>query len=266
MKLYILDTGYLETDRNNVEGCTVIGTKSNPKVQNEWIKLPVMAFLIETTDGYILYDTGSNPNAMNGYWPTWLGEVYPLYQTEDQKLENQLAKCGVKPLDIKTVVLSHFHMDHVGNLHLFDHADVYAPKADFNTAMMNVHGTSDLNKHGAYIKADMEVPVKQYHLIEEDMELIPGLELINLPGHALGLLGMVVHLKGGTYILPQDCLYTSAIYGPPAKASGLLADSIAFFKSIEKVRALEKKYNATVVFAHDDKFFSTLKTAPAFYE
>ena len=38
MKLYILNTGYLETDKNNVVACSVIGTYSNPRVQNEWIK------------------------------------------------------------------------------------------------------------------------------------------------------------------------------------------------------------------------------------
>jgi len=266
MKLYILNTGYIETDSNFVVGCSVVGTFSQPKITNQITKLPVMAFLIETDDGYILYDTGSNPEAMNGYWPKHLQEIYPSYQSEDERLENQLVKCGVKPEDIKTVVLSHFHMDHSGNLNLFPHADVYAPKADFLNAMVSVHSSPDPSQHGAYIKAEMDFMVKQYHLVDEDMELTSGIELINLPGHAPGLLGMVLHLKGGTYILPQDCLYTAAIYGPPAKGSGLIYDSLAFFKSIEKVRKLEKKYDAKVIFAHDIDFFQTLKLAPDYYE
>lgn len=266
MKLYILNTGYLLADRNTVVGCAVIGTKSQPKIMNQMIKLPVMAFLIETEDGYILYDTGSNPEAMNGYWPNHLQETYPLYQSQNERLEKQLAKCGVAPDDIKTVIISHFHMDHAGNLNLFPHADIYAPKADFLNGMASVHSCTDTSKHGAYIKADMDFPVKQYHLVEEDMELASGIELINLPGHAPGLLGLVLHLESGTYILPQDCLYTSEIYGPPAKPSGLFYDSLAFFKSIEKVRKLEKKYNAKVIFAHDNDFFQTLKLAPDYYE
>ena len=63
MRVFILNTGYLETDRNCVVACGTIGTYSNPHIQNQWIQLPVMAFLIETGDGYILYDTGSNPAA-----------------------------------------------------------------------------------------------------------------------------------------------------------------------------------------------------------
>lgn len=266
MKLYILNTGYLETDKNNVVACSTIGTYSQPQVTNKWIKLPVMAFLIDTGDGYILYDTGSNPEAMNGYWPKNLQEVYPLYQKEKERLENQLALVGVKPEDIKTVVVSHMHLDHAGNLHLFPHADVYVPKADFLNAQAQVHLNPDPTTHGGYVKGDMDVSVKQYHLIDSDFELVPGVDVVNLPGHTPGLLGLVVHMENSTFILPQDAVYTSEIYGPPAKMSGLLYDSLAHFQSVQKVHDLEEKYNGKVVFAHDYEFFQTLKTAPHYYD
>lgn len=265
MKLHILYSGYLEADKNTVVACSVIGTKDAPAITNQIIKLPVMAFLIDTGNGYILYDTGNHPDAMKGHWPPTISNVYPLTQKTEERLENQLALCGVKPEDVKTVVLSHMHMDHAGNIELFPHADVYVPKADFAQAMIAVHSTPDPLKHGAYIKSEMEVPVRQYHMVEDDFELAPGVEVINLPGHTPGLLGLVVHLDSGTYILPQDSVYTSEIYGPPVKMSGLLYDSIAFTKSIEKVRRLEKKYNAKVIYAHDWEFFQTLKLAPEFY-
>lgn len=266
MKLFVLNTGYLETDKNNVVNGATVGTRSKPHVTNEWIKLPVMTFLIDTGNGYILYDTGSNPEAMNGYWPKNLQEIYPLYKKTEERLENQLALCGVKPEDVSTVVISHMHLDHAGNVHLFPHADVYVPKADFMQAQAQVHMNADPVTHGGYVKADLDVQVKQYHLVEEDFELAPGVEVINLPGHTPGLLGLVVHLEGGVYILPQDCVYTAEIYGPPAKASGLLYDSLSYFKSIEKVRALQKKYGAKVIFAHDYEFFQTLDLAPKFYK
>lgn len=102
MKLYALNTGYLETDKNTVVACATLGTRSNPHVQNEWIKLPVMAYLIETDDGYILYDTGSNPEAMNGYWPKTMQEVYPLYQKmkKDWKINLNFAVLNRKILKL----------------------------------------------------------------------------------------------------------------------------------------------------------------------
>lgn len=267
MKVYVLDTGYLETDKNNVVSGATIGTYSNPHVKNKWIKLPVMAVLIDHPEGKILYDLGSNPEAMNGYWPKNLQEIYPLYQRNKQRLENQLALCGTKPEEINKVIISHMHLDHAGNLDMFKHADVYVSKADFVHAQTQVRLSSDPLTHGGYIKADLDVSVKQYHLVEGDFEFAKGVEIINLPGHTPGLLGIVVHLKKeGTLIFPQDCIYTSEIYGPPAKAAGLLYNSVDFFKSIEKVRALEKKYNAKVFFSHDEAFFKTIKVAPKYYE
>lgn len=265
MKMYILNTGYLETDKNNVVACGVIGTKSNPHIKNEWIKLPVMCFLIETDDGYILYDTGSHPDAMNGYWPNNLQEIYPLYQTTEERLENQLALCGVKPEEVKTVVISHLHLDHAGGLHLFPHADIYVPKEDFENAQVMVHKNPNPLFHGGYVKADCEAPAN-YILVDRDIEIAKGVKLVCLPGHTPNLLGIVLELGSQTYILPQDSVYTEEIFGPPAKGSGLLYDSLSYFKSIEKVRELQKQYNAKVIFAHDYEFFKTLKLAPEFYE
>jgi glyoxylase-like metal-dependent hydrolase (beta-lactamase superfamily II) len=267
MKLYILNTGYLETDKNNIIGGATTGTKDKPHVTNEWIKIPVMAFLIQVDDGtYILYDTGSNPDAMNGYWQKTLQQIYPLYQTPDERLENQLKLCGVKPEEIHTVVLSHMHLDHAGNLQLFPHAEVYVPQLDFMNAQTVTHMYKDRNLHGGYVLGDLERSVKRYVLVEDDFELLPGIEVINLPGHTPGLLGLVVHLSYGVFILPQDCIYSSEIYGPPARMSGLLYDSVSFLKSIEKVRRLEKKYHAKVIFAHDEDFFKTLKKTPEYYQ
>lgn len=265
MKLYILNTGYLETDKNNVVGCSVIGTYTKPHIQNEWIRLPVMSFLIETDDGYILFDTGSHPDAMKGYWPEHLREIYPLYQSEEERLENQLALCGVTPKDIKTVVISHMHLDHAGGLHLFPHADIYVPKQDYEHALVTVHKSPNSAQHGGYVKADCEAS-GNFILIDEDTQIAPGVRLICLPGHTPNLLGILLELEGGAYIIPQDCVYTKEIYGPPAKVSGLLYDSLSYFKSIEKVRRLQKEYNAQIIFAHDDEFFKTLRTAPEYYE
>lgn len=267
MKIYILNTGYLVTDKNNVEASEVAATSGEEIVAIEHLKLPVLSFLIDNDGEYILYDVGSNPEAMNGYWPENLQKVYPLYQREDERIENQLALCGVKPEDINTVIISHMHLDHAGNLQLFKHANIYVPKADFMHAQTQVRLNPDPMTHGGYIKADLDVPVSQYHLIEEDFLIAPGIEVINLPGHTPGLLGLVVTLaKEGTFILPQDCIYTENIFGPPAKASGLLHDTVQYFESIEKVRKIKDEHDGKVIFAHDYDFFKTLKTAPAFYE
>ena len=267
LRFYILDTGYLKTDKNNVVANSTIATRSNPDVKHTFYNLPVMCILIRHDNGWILYDTGSNMNAMNGYWAPDIADAYDLHQTVEQNLEVQLARVGLRPTDIDTVVLSHMHFDHTGNVHLFKHADIYAPKADFEYAQTMVRVTNDYTQWVGYCKNDLDVVVDHYRLVEEDFELVPGVEVINLPGHTPGLLGLVIHLeKAGTFVFPMDAVYTMEIYGPPGKASGLLGQRPEYFKSIERVRYLTNKYKATMIPAHDWDLFQTLKKAPLYYE
>lgn len=267
MRVYILDTGYLKTDKNNVVAGSTMCTRSNPHVMHEFYRLPVMCLLIQHEGRNILYDTGSNMMAMRGHWPENLQEAYELHQSVEQNLEIQLAMCGIRKEEIDTVVLSHMHFDHTGNIHLFPDADIYAPKADFMYAQTTVRISTDTDRYCGYCKNDLDVAVRQYHLVEDDFELIPGVGVVNLPGHTPGLLGLVIHLeKEGTCIFPMDAVYTNEIYGPPAKASGLLHNREEYFKSIERVRYLQKKYHAKVIPAHDWDLFQTLKKAPEYYE
>ncbi|MBP2654738.1 MAG: Zn-dependent hydrolase, glyoxylase [Firmicutes bacterium] len=266
IRIYILDNGWLECDANWMVANTTVGTAVNPNPPSKWIKIPTYAVLIgHPQKGWILYDTGSHPDAMKGYWPAERQLLFPYYHTEQQLLVNQLASIGVVPNDIKTIVLSHGHPDHAGGLFLFKHADVYWSRADFDYAQELVHaqaGTPSID----YIKADVETPVKSIHYVTKDFELAPGVEVINLPGHTPDILGIVVHLQTGTYIFPMDAIYTARNYGPPVRLPGVVYDSLSFLDSVEKVRELAKRYNAKVMFAHDLDQFETFKLAPDFYE
>lgn len=267
MKIYILDNGFLECDQNWMVAMSVLGTKDNKNPRTNWIKIPVFAVLIDHPDGKILYDTGCHPDAMKEHWPSGLQTLFPYYYHENQRLINQLSLVNTKPKDINTVVLSHMHLDHAGNIELFRHADIYVHKKDFEFGQMLVHISPNPEDHGAYIKSEMEVAAKKYHMVENDQELAKGITMIMLPGHTPGVIGLVVELENeGTLIFPQDACYTRANFGPPAKASGIIYDSLAFFESIEKVRALSKKHNGKIIFSHDMEFFKTLKLAPEYYD
>jgi glyoxylase-like metal-dependent hydrolase (beta-lactamase superfamily II) len=144
---------------------------------------------------------------------------------------------------------------------------VYVPRKDFEYGQALVRRSPNPGDHGAYIKADLEVPAKRLRLVDQDEELVEGVNLINLPGHTPGLLGLAVELaRDGTLIFPQDAVYTRANYGPPARLSGIVHDSLAFLDSVEKVRSLAGKSGGRVMFSHDMEFFDTTRRAPDYYE
>ncbi|MBC7344041.1 MAG: N-acyl homoserine lactonase family protein [Clostridia bacterium] len=266
MKVYILNNGYLECDLNQLVANGTIGTVDDKTPAHKWIKAPVYVVLVDHPQAKVLYDTGCHPDAMKGYWPEALWKAFPYYGQAEHRLENQLKKVGLVPKDIDIVVQSHMHLDHAGNLSLFTHADVYVHKEDFAMGLISTHSNPDPSTHGAYIKADIEVPCR-FKTITEDTELLPGIELISLPGHTPGVLGMVVKLKNsGMLIFPSDAIYRRENYGPPGRFSGIVYDSISFMKSIEKVRALATKGKGQVMFSHDWDFFQTMKLAPEYYD
>ena len=119
-RFYILDNGYMEMDQNWIVQNFFTWANANEKEKKAvWLRVPVYCVLIDHPDrGWILYDCGVDPRAMIDAWPAPNQLFFPYTHTEEQLLVNQLAKVGLKPEDITTVVVSHGHVDHVGNLPL----------------------------------------------------------------------------------------------------------------------------------------------------
>ncbi|MCI5800982.1 MAG: N-acyl homoserine lactonase family protein [Oscillospiraceae bacterium] len=257
MRVFVLDLGCLTAEKDGI-------VHRPGREDHSRITLPLPAFLIDHPEGKILYDTGCHPDAMNGWWQDCMVRAYPFLQSPEQRLENQLALCGVKPEEISAVVLSHLHLDHTGGLSLFPGKPVYAPKKHLAHAMSRI-SHPDRECHSGYILGDLTAPV-EFRPVEGDLTLLPGVELINLPGHTEDLLGMVLHLKSSVLILPQDAVYTAENYGPPVVPTLSLGAPEQYTPSVERVRRLQRETGGMVVFGHDAGQFAALKKAPDWYE
>lgn len=268
-KMYILDNGYIELDQNQMLALSTMANVDDKEAKSKWIQIPIYCVLIHNDEkGWILFDTGHHPDGMKGRLSPVSQKIAPYFHEEEQRVENQLAKVGLKPEDINILALSHMHCDHAGGLYLFTNTpEVYVTRENLATALVTVYGTPDINNHAGYIKEDVTEPVQNYRLLSnKDTEIAPGVTLLYLPGHVPGMMGLLVELDGGNYIFPVDITNLAANYGPPAKMSGIVNDSRALMESIEKVRDLEKKYKAKVMFPHDMAQFKTFKLAPEYYE
>ena len=267
----ILHHGYIENDfawNVAVPHPASIDNKNPPA---EWIRVPTFSVLIKHDDlGYVLYDTGPCPGDEADRLPEYPRKYMPYFTTREDLLDNRLKLIGLTPSDISTLIVSHMHWDHCGGLNFFTGTKVgtriYAHKDDFSYGLLTTHKSQETFAGGGYFKQNFEFEGLSYNLIEEDETLAEGLEIITLEGHTPGILGLVVHIKSGVYIFPSDAVYMAKNYGPPEIIPGILYDSLGFKRSIAKLRKLQKKYDASLIFPHDPQQFETLKRCPFFYE
>jgi N-acyl homoserine lactone hydrolase len=152
---------------------------------------------------------------------------------------------GLVPRDIDTVFLTHLHWDHVENLDLFAHAEILTPRVEFEYAASprpNDWGTPPYVRE---ILAGMNVTL----LADEEQELFPGVRTLLLPGHSVGLQGLVIDSDKGRAVLASDALWSArdAVRGVP---------DVAFFDPAKAQASLDRALAAGDVFypGHDRPF------------
>ena len=244
MRLYVLDLGGIDMDRR------VIMPASPP---GERLRLPVPGYLIRADGGAtVLVDTGMSREVLSGAID--LGERMRPVDTAGASAVERLATLGVRPADITHVVASHFHFDHAGGLGDFPTATIVAQRSAVEAARAG-SGTA---------RAIVTNPALRWQLVEGDVDLLPGVRLLETGGHTPGHQSVLVTtLTDGPLLLAID-----AIYNPAQLAAddwGAYADQEAARASARKVQALAAATGATLVYGHDPEQWQGLRHAPDYY-
>ncbi|WP_127781974.1 N-acyl homoserine lactonase family protein [Rhodococcus sp. X156] len=174
----------------------------------ERIREPVPAVLLDTTDGWVLLDTGfntellTNPVLRERYHPRESSIQPSLPPGEDAPLEQGLARHGLTVADIAVVAVSHLHNDHCGGLHHFAGSDVPVHVQDAELT----YGLSadDAVEYGIF-RADFDNPGLQWVRAQGDAEIVPGVSAVLTAGHTPGHQSFVVDLEDGSgYVFAFD--------------------------------------------------------------
>lgn len=265
MKAYILFLADMLSNSNYTVMSDTGATVANPAASHRMIHTQSMPILINHPNaGWILYDTGMRED-YDKVWPRYLLKGISSTLPKQGNILRQLSLAGIQPLDVKHVILSHMHVDHIGNDRLFaETAGFYVGRKEMAYACLSVMQSTDVTTHGFYIKEEIFLARKTITYIDRDEELFPGVEVVTLPGHSPCVLGLILHLSSGVFIFTSDAVHERRNYNghPP----GALYDSLAYEESIRKIKFLQKKYNARVIFGHDMAQLAELKLVPDYYE
>jgi glyoxylase-like metal-dependent hydrolase (beta-lactamase superfamily II) len=139
------------------------------------------ALLRHPRHGIILFDTGYAPRSKEAvkHWPFVLYEkLIPTTIKPEWSAKARLAQRGIGADEVRFVIVSHFHADHIGGLRDFPRATFIAS----GNAYARVRGLKGLKAlRAAFIP----------ELLPEDFEA-RSLVILPLPGHAPGQIGVLV--------------------------------------------------------------------------
>jgi N-acyl homoserine lactone hydrolase len=216
----------------------------------EW-GIPIVCYLVQTEDGKnILIDTGLPP-------------IIPEEQAEfanGTSVLEQLATIGLQPGNIDTVISTHYDFDHSGNHGAFTNATYFVQRAHYEDAPGN--------PRYALTQTEWDQPKERIQLVDGDMTLLPGLDLIETSGHVPGHQSVLLRLpKTGKVLLTIDAIQFGAGYTRDVKDDGSDPNGEAGRASKLKLLDLaEREQVALVIFGHDAEQWARLKKLPEYYE
>ena len=214
-------------------------------------EIPIVCYLVQTGDGKnILIDSG-------------LPEIMPEGEADfenGQDVIEQLARIGLRPDDIDTVISTHYDTDHAGRHAAFTKAQYVVQRVH--------HLDAASNGRYAGIRPQWDQPMERIRLVDGDTELLPGLVLIETSGHVPGHQSVLVRLpKTGAILLTVDAVPFAAGFTRDEQDDGSNPDAAAIRASTIKLLDLvEREQIGLVLFGHDNEQWQPLKKAPEFYE
>jgi glyoxylase-like metal-dependent hydrolase (beta-lactamase superfamily II) len=258
MDLHLLDRGEIQADLNFALDGEVAAVRSDQSPELRYESYAVWNLLIDHPEATVLWDTGSHPEAGDGYWPTPLFEAFAHVDAAERDLETALDDVGYRRSDIDIIVQSHLHLDHAGGLYQFAGTDVpvYVHRREIEHAYLSANTPAG---DDAYLAADFDRDL-DWQVIRGERQLLPGLDLLCVPGHTPGSLGMHIERDGAEDVLVAgDVAFLAPNYEQErAMGASLTHDSRALQESLHTLKDIERRTGATVLYGHDPDQFERL--------
>ncbi|UJF34976.1 MBL fold metallo-hydrolase [Paenibacillus hexagrammi] len=227
-------------------------------------RIPALFACIEhPSAGILLWDTGYSERffAETDQLPNRLYRMLtPVHYSDADSAAKQLRAAGIEPEQVKAVIISHFHADHIAGLRDFPHAAyIYLPEAyeqvkhlkglaALRRAFLPRLLPDDFAERSRIIDRARQVKLPQGYPFPYAMDVLGdgSLLAVDLPGHADGQIGLLLSTHSHNYLLCADAAWSSRAYRenrPPHPLTGLITPSFKqYANSFNKLVALHRQH------------------------
>ncbi len=234
----------------------------------QWTQpMPINAYVIEHDKGLLLFDTGQDRHSVTDadYFPGGLiGLIYKKLARfsigPEETLTRQLEKVGYSIGQVRTVVLSHLHQDHIGGLPELAGPEIIVSQQEYDRLR------KPLPELDGLLPKHIDMPGLNWKKIActatEDASLSPfaaaydmfgdgAMVLLPTPGHTAGSISLFVRQAGMPPMLfVGDATYEVKLLAD-SRVSGIGKRSV-LLETTRLINGLKKHYpNLVILPAHD---------------
>ncbi len=189
--------------------------------KQHFIVVPIHAYLIDHAEhGLMLIDSGINWAQAHEHHTYYKGITRYLFDEDEYLLDRadelpvQLAAIGYDANDIKRVIATHLHEDHIGGVSYLPQAEVMVSREEWANRGFKMFGFVPMTYPRSLPVASHVV------LVDFSPASVPGfplahdllgdgsLMLLPTPGHSAGHMSVLVKMDGYQLLIAGDCLYT----------------------------------------------------------
>jgi N-acyl homoserine lactone hydrolase len=230
--------------------------------QGQFIDAPILAYLIETANGRILYDVGcdyrkiATPELRSRFFDPMRPMFEPPNMAEDMRIPHYLGRLGLTSKDIDVVFLGHLHFDHAGGLCDLPGCEVHVHRYEIDAAKTGLdEGVFD----------DEWADAAGWTLQSGEYEVAAGVTALATPGHTAGHMSLFIELPRGRPVI---------LCGDAADLEENLTDEVApgycwqdneclAVASIRRLNDLSRSENAELWPNHDFEAYRSWAVFPA---
>ena len=171
-----------------------------------------------------------------------------------------LTRIGVDGSNVRKVIMTHMHFDHVGGMEMFPaafpKATFYVQKKEYDFWIKNPFSKrAQFNRDEVALKAMADLEgTDRLALICGDQKIIPGIEVLLAPGHTPGLQAVAVNTAKGTAFVASDLSPIHRALREDLTGS-VYTDLISSLASYDKIKARATSIDLIFV-GHDAKLFT----------